>query len=46
MYNLIFSATPKDILATYLVLMASCIVAFPITMLLIEAIKGVKQRWW
>lgn len=45
MYTLIFLATPKDILATYLVIMASCIAAFPITMFLIETMKGVKQRW-
>ncbi|BDG46412.1 hypothetical protein PspKH34_09730 [Parageobacillus sp. KH3-4] len=45
MYTLIFSATPKDILATYLVIMASCIAAFPVTMFLIETLKGVRRRW-
>ncbi|MBB5324903.1 hypothetical protein HNQ34_002001 [Anoxybacillus tepidamans] len=45
MYSLLFSASPKEILATYLVLMASCLVAFPVTMFLVETVKGVKRRW-
>ncbi|GGJ63418.1 hypothetical protein GGR02_001406 [Anoxybacillus voinovskiensis] len=45
MYSLLFAASPKEILATYLVLMASCLVAFPVTMFLVETVKGVKRRW-
>ncbi|WP_284693487.1 hypothetical protein [Anoxybacillus kestanbolensis] len=44
MYSLVF-ATPKDVLATYLVIMASCIASFPIVMFLISTVKGVKKRW-
>ncbi|MCX8045519.1 hypothetical protein [Anoxybacillus ayderensis] len=44
MYSLVF-ATPKDILVTYLIIMASCIASFPITMFLVSTVKGVKNRW-
>ncbi|KIQ93620.1 hypothetical protein LH47_02301 [Anoxybacillus thermarum] len=44
MYSLVF-ATPKDIFATYLIIMTSCIASFPITMFFLSIVKGVKNRW-
>ncbi|ESU70601.1 hypothetical protein JCM12214_16240 [Geobacillus vulcani] len=44
MYSLIF-ATSKDILGAYLIIIGSCLLLHPVTMFLVSALKGAKQRW-
>ena len=45
MYEVI-NATPKDIFVAYAVVIASCVIAFSLSMLIFETIvKGISKRW-